>query len=74
MEPGLIDSRIEGLIKEQKWHELRQSLAEWPAPDTAGLLLHLEKRERVLIFRLLPRPLSSEVFSYLESKQKDELQ
>jgi len=73
MEPELINSRIERLIKEQKWHELRQFLAEWPAPDIAELLLHLEKRERALIFRLLPRPLSSEVFSYLESKQKDEL-
>jgi len=73
MEPELINSRIERLIKEQKWHELRQFLANWSAPDIAELLLHLEKRERALIFRLLPRPLSSEVFSYLESKQKDEL-
>lgn len=68
-----MDSRIEELIKEQKWHELRQSLAEWPAPDIAELLLHLEKHDRVLVFRLLRRPLSTEVFSYLESKQKDEL-
>lgn len=73
MEPDLKDSRIEGLIKEQKWHDLRQSLEDWPAPDIAELLLHLEKRERVLVFRLLPRPLSSEVFAYLESKQQDEL-
>jgi magnesium transporter len=73
MKPDLMDSRIEELIKEQKWHELRQSLAEWPAPDIAELLLHLEKHDRVLVFRLLRRPLSTEVFSYLESKQKDEL-
>ncbi len=73
MKPELMDSRIEELIKGKKWHELRQSLTEWPAPDIAGLLLQLERHERVLVFRLLPRPLSSEVFSYLESRQKDEL-
>jgi len=51
MEPGLIDSRIEGLIKEQKWHELRQSLAEWPAPDIAdvvGLIIYFSIATRVL--------------------------
>lgn len=73
MESDLKDSKIEELIKEQRWHDLRQVLREWPAPDIAELLLHLEKRERVLVFRLLPRPLSSEVFSYLESRQQDEL-
>lgn len=73
MELDLKDSRIEELIKGQKWFDLKQHLREWPAPDIAELLLHLEKRERVLVFRLLPRPLSTEVFSYLESKQKDEL-
>jgi magnesium transporter len=73
MEPDFKGSEIEGLIKEQKWHDLRQVLREWPAPDIAERLPDLEKKERVLVFRLLPRPLSSEVFSYLESKQQDEL-
>ena len=38
MEPELMNSRIEELIKEQKWHELRQSLGEWPAPDIADVV------------------------------------
>lgn len=73
MESDLKDSKIEELIKEQRWHDLRQVLREWPVPDIAERLPDLEKKERVFVFRLLPRPLSSEVFSYLESKQQDEL-
>ncbi|MBS3921081.1 MAG: magnesium transporter [Deltaproteobacteria bacterium] len=73
MEPDFKGSEIKELIKEQKWHDLRQVLREWPAPDIAERLPDLEKKERVFVFRLLPRPLSSEVFSYLESKQQDEL-
>ncbi len=73
MEPDSKDSRVEELIKEQRWNDLRESMREWPAPDIAELLLHLKRRDRVLVFRLLPRPLSSEVFSYLESRQQDEL-
>lgn len=73
MGSNLKDQKIEGLIKEQRWHDLREALRERPAPDIAELLLQQEKRDRVLLFRLLPRPLSSEVFSYLEAKQQDEL-
>jgi magnesium transporter len=64
---------IKGLIEQKKWTELRESLAELPAPDIATLLLNLEKAACVLVFRLLPRFLSTEVFSYLESKDKDDL-
>ncbi len=73
MESDLKDSKIEELIKEQRWHDLRQVLGEWPAPDIAERLPALEKKARVFVFRLLPRPLSTEVFAYLESKQQDEL-
>ncbi len=73
MEPLLKNSKIEELLQDQRWHDLRQALKEWPSPDIAELLLQLKKRDRVLVFRLLPRPLSSEVFSYLESRQQDEL-
>jgi magnesium transporter len=44
-----------------------------PAPDIADLLAGLEKPARVLLFRVLPRQSSSEVFSYLESSGKDAL-
>jgi magnesium transporter len=64
---------IRNLIEQKKWSELRESISNLHAPDIATLLLKLEKAERVLLFRLLPRSLSAEVFSYLGSGDKDEL-
>lgn len=69
----LFAQNIKELIGQQKWTDLREFLTELPAPDIAYLLMKLEKTERILLFRLLPRQLSSEVFSYLESKDKDVL-
>lgn len=69
----LFDVKIKELIQQHKWAALRDLLSGTPAPDIADLLPRLEKPERVLIFRLLPKLLSSEVFSYLESKNKDTL-
>jgi len=69
----LFDTKMKELFQQQKWADLRGLLSGTPAPDIADILPVLEKPERILIFRLLPRPLSSEVFAYLESKDKDDL-
>lgn len=68
-----VNQQIRELVEQHKWAVLRELLSGIPAPDIADLLPSLEKSERILIFRLLPRQLSSEVFSYLESKNKDAL-
>lgn len=65
--------RFKELLDGRKWPEVRRLLDEAPAPDIAASLLDLEKQERILLFRLLPRAAAAEVFSYLESGQKDEL-
>ena len=52
---------------------LRTWVAGVPEPDLADLLQVLEKPERVLLFRILPRELGSEVFAYLETSEKDAL-
>jgi magnesium transporter len=69
----LLAPKIQELIETHKWSELRQLLSELPAPDIAGLLTALDKSSRVLVFRLLRRQLSSEVFAYLDSSHKDAL-
>lgn len=74
-QPGA-DSRnllLQSLLQQKKLVELRKELGVTPLPDISDLLLTLPKTERVLLFRLLPRPLSSEVFSYLESRDQDAL-
>lgn len=69
----LLDVKIKELIQQQKWADIRELLSELPAPDIADMLPHLDKHERVLIFRVFPRPSSAEVFSYLQSQDKDTL-
>lgn len=69
----LIKPEIQALIEEKRWVELKEALKEISVPDIADLLLDLEKKDRIILFRLLPRPISSEVFSYLESSHKDAL-
>jgi Mg/Co/Ni transporter MgtE len=64
---------INELLSQKKWAQARELLSELPAPDIADLLPDLEKPDRILLFRLLPRPLASEVFSYLEPKKNDDL-
>jgi len=53
------------LIQEQQWQMLKEKLKDVPIPDIADLLMELSKSERVMLFRVLPRTISSEVFSYM---------
>lgn len=64
---------IEDLIAQKNWAAIRESLANRPAPEIADLLLALPKRYRVIVFRLLPRAASSEVFAYLTTEQQNQL-
>jgi magnesium transporter len=58
------------LIEKRSWVALRDALAGWPAPEVADLILHLRKKDRVLLFRVLPRPLASRVFRHLRPGQE----
>ncbi|HSK86320.1 MAG TPA: magnesium transporter [Rubrobacter sp.] len=66
-------SQVERLIEQRRWGQLKERIAEHPAPEVAELLLDLEKRDRVLLFRALPRPLSTDVFAYLEPETRNAL-
>jgi magnesium transporter len=64
---------VERLIEKRDWPALRRALVIQPPPEVADLLLQLERSQKALVFRALPRQFSASVFSYLESKDKDEL-
>jgi magnesium transporter len=68
-----LNTRIRELIEQREWAELRELLTGLPAPDIAAVLPSAEKHERILLIRLLPKQLTAEFFSYLESKDKDML-
>lgn len=68
-----MEQRIKSLIENCDWSAIRKELATWPEPDTAELLINLDGATRALIFKVLPRAYSAEVFSYLETRHKDAL-
>lgn len=67
----LLKPEIQELIEKHKWYELKDALTSWPAAEIADLLLDVEKHDKVLIFRVLPRDIAADVFSYLELEQRD---
>jgi magnesium transporter len=64
---------IRELIHRRNWAGLRQVLENVAAPDISDLLLQMDTSERVFLFRFLPKQTSLEVFSHMESANKDEL-
>lgn len=54
------------LIDEGMWDEVRVFLLEWDAPEIAELIMEVDKQHRVVLYRLLPRELASEVFAHLD--------
>ncbi|MBX3043029.1 MAG: magnesium transporter [Candidatus Kapabacteria bacterium] len=67
----LLKPEIHELIYTRNWTDLREILCSWPPPEIVDLFLDVEKTDRVLIFRALPREVAAEVFSYLDGDQKD---
>ena len=61
------ESNIEELIAQKKWMNLRSLVTDWQAPEIADLLLSVQKSDRVLLFRVLPRTMSTEVFAHLNA-------
>ncbi len=62
----LLLPEIEELLEAGQLNELRDFLVRQPGPEIAELLTALADKNRVLIFRLLPRQLADEVFSLLD--------
>lgn len=66
-------TEIRELIAKRDWSSLKELLTKRPVADIADLLSDLDKPERVLLFRCLPRTLGAEVFAYLETTDQDSL-
>ena len=65
---------IKSLIDARNWDGLRDYLVEnVPIAEIADLLSDLDKGDRVLVFRVLPRKIAAEVFAYLEPFEQDDL-
>lgn len=64
---------VKGLLGHGDWASLREHMVNWPIAEIADFLSELDKPERVLLFRVLPRDVAAEVFSYFEAFEQDEL-
>ena len=64
---------VETLIDERRWSELKTSVADWPAPELAQLVLERATPDRLILFRVLTRNLSGEVFSHLAAEAQNAL-
>lgn len=62
---------ISNLINQQQWNQLRQfAWDDYLIPDITTLLIGLDKADRVIIFRLMPRTIATAVFSYIEKEDR----
>lgn len=61
------------LLQSGDFTGLRKELTEWNEVDIADFLEELEPRDMVKIFRILPKDISAEVFSYLESENQESI-
>lgn len=66
-------SQIAELISNGEISALRELLTELNVVDTAQLIEELESKDRLLVFRVLPKDISAEVFAYLEPEIQAEL-
>ena len=54
------------LLESKQYTVLRQRLSEMNEADVAAIMEELEEQEMLKIFRILPKDLAADVFSYME--------
>ena len=70
---ALIEPEIRAMIAEGNFADLRTVFAEWDAADLAELIADLPEGEKVIVFRLLPHVLATEVFEHLTLETQQHL-
>jgi magnesium transporter len=69
----LLLPEIEELIENRRWNELRDGITSWHPSEVADLLLEIDKKDRVLLFRALPRDFATDVFTEYEYEERESL-
>lgn len=73
MEWEIIESRLLHLIENGRRNELRGALLMLNVVDIAQFMEKLDGEKMLMLFRLLPKDVSAEVFAYLEPEQQEQL-
>ena len=72
MENLTIDELSE-MLKNRQLHAIRERLVEMNEVDLAELLSSLDEEQQSIAFRILPKELAADTFSYLESETQQNL-
>lgn len=64
---------VRTLIEARDWPAVREALARLPELEIAELLFQLETTDRMILFRLLPLPIATEVFAQLDKEWQNVL-
>ena len=63
--------KVQALINEKKFSEIREEFRKLNNVEISDLLNKFDKSELIIIFRLLSKDQSADVFSYLEPEQQE---
>ncbi|HSK68212.1 MAG TPA: magnesium transporter [Candidatus Limnocylindria bacterium] len=68
-----IEKRIDMLLAENRHGQLRGALMMLNPVDIAGYMKKLDREKLLLLFRILPKDVSADVFSYMDAEQRQTL-
>ena len=60
------------LVEQHQYRRLREELSQMNEVDVAEFLDELDVEQEILVFRLLPKDMAAEVFTYLENAEDQE--
>ena len=72
-ELDILIEKVPELISNGEISSLRELFSEMNEVDIALLMDELEAKERLFVFRVLPKDISADVFAYLEPESQEEL-
>lgn len=73
MEWEIIESRLNHLLENNRRNELRGALLMLNVVDIAQYMESLDAREMLVVFRILPKDISADVFAYMEPERQEQL-
>ena len=66
-----MSERILGLIEEGKYADTRKELMDMNVVDIAQLFEEIERDKLLIIFRILPKEVAAEVFTYIPAELQE---
>ena len=69
----LLGPEVQELIRTKDFSSLKTLISDWEPPEIAELLMMLPEEDQPIFFRLIPRHLAADVFSYLDPDAQEDL-